>query len=89
MVIIAARYFAAYFAGIIVFFSATQNKVHLLRWVYWTYDQYPALHTWRATRAWGDKLISTMSSLRRQKVCILVKTDEVCHYFPCLPLNPS
>lgn len=54
----------------------------LLRWVYWTYDQYPALHSWRASRAWGMRLVATMRGLRRQQVCILVKTDEInslCH----------
>ena len=68
--------------GIIAFFSASQNKVTLLRWVYWTYDQYPALHSWRASRAWGARLVAAMRGLRRQKVCILVKADEInslCH----------
>ncbi len=63
--------------GIVAFFAASQNKVMLLRWVYWTYDQYPALHSWRASRAWGAGLVSAMRGLRRQKVCILVKADEI------------
>jgi len=73
------RYFSAYFIGIVLFFSATQSKVQLLRWLYWVYDQYPFLHEWRATMQWGEKLISYMRNLRRQPVCILVKTDEVRH----------
>ncbi|KJA23900.1 hypothetical protein HYPSUDRAFT_39416 [Hypholoma sublateritium FD-334 SS-4] len=72
-----AGYFAAYVAGIISFFSVTQNKVTLLRWVYWTYDQYPALHSWRASREWGVRLVAAMRGLRRQQVCILAKTDEI------------
>ncbi|KAF8957524.1 AAAP amino acid permease [Flammula alnicola] len=71
-----AGYFAAYFFGIVALFSATQNKVHLLRWIYWVYDQYPVLHEWSATRTWGGKLINLMCSLRRQQVCILAKSDE-------------
>jgi len=71
-------YFAAYFIGIVLLFSATQSKVHVLRWVYWIYDQYPSLHQRKATKSWGEKLISFMRNLRRQPVCILVKTDEVC-----------
>lgn len=71
------RYFAAYFLGIVLIFSATQNKVHLLRWVYWAYDQYPVLHRWGYTRSWGTRLIDLMTHLKRQPVCILVKSDEV------------
>jgi len=75
--IISCRYFSAYFLGIVFFFTTTQNKIHLLRWVYWIYDQYPILHRWKFSEAWDQKLISFMTSLRRQPVCILVKTDEV------------
>ncbi|RDB17279.1 hypothetical protein Hypma_001728 [Hypsizygus marmoreus] len=76
-----AGYFAAYFLGIVLVFTATQNKIHLLRWVYWTYDQYPALHVWKFTKTWGRKLIDLMTSLKRQPVCILVRTDEINHLF--------
>ncbi|KNZ79290.1 hypothetical protein J132_03765 [Termitomyces sp. J132] len=76
-----AGYFSAYFLGIVLVFTATQNKVHLLRWVYWMYDQYPYLHSSKLTRTWGTKLIDLMTSLRRQPVCILVKSDEVNHLF--------
>ncbi|KAH9474571.1 hypothetical protein JR316_0013033 [Psilocybe cubensis] len=76
-----AGYFSAYFIGILLFFSATQNKVHLLRWLYWVYDQYPSLHVWRVTSAWGEGLISLMRRLKRQPVCILVKSDEINSLF--------
>ncbi|GLB39740.1 putative amino acid permease [Lyophyllum shimeji] len=76
-----AGYFAAYFIGIVTVFTATQNKIHLLRWVYWVYDQYPRLHSWKLTKTWGCKLIDLMTSLKRQPVCILVKTDEINHLF--------
>jgi len=72
-----SRYFSAYFVGILAFFSATHHKIHILRCVYWTYDQYPILHQWKASRKWGKKLINFMTSLKKQPVCILVKTDEV------------
>lgn len=82
-----ASYFAAYFIGIVLLFSVTQSKVHVLRWIYWIYDQYPSLHQWKATKAWGGKLIDFMRNLRRQPVCILVKTDEVCNTFRSLSLK--
>ncbi|KAJ7439001.1 amino acid permease-domain-containing protein [Mycena latifolia] len=68
-------YFAAYLLGVLAVFAATQNKVGLLRAVYWAYDQYPALHRW----AWGAALVRVMARLKRQPVCILVKTDEINH----------
>lgn len=49
----------------------------MLRWMYWTYDQLPWLHRLRLTKGWGDGLIRRMRNLRRQEVCLLVKTDEV------------
>ena len=72
------RYFAAYFFAVVIFFTATQNKTSLLGWVYWVYDQNPVLHTCRLTRRWGERMIKMTMRLRRQPVCILVKTDEVC-----------
>jgi hypothetical protein len=74
------RYFAAYFLAVAIFFMATQNKTRLLGWVYWIYDQSPVLHTWRLTRRWGDRIINTMTRLRKQPVCILTRTDEVCEF---------
>ncbi|KAG5652646.1 hypothetical protein H0H81_004202 [Sphagnurus paluster] len=74
-------YFAAYLIGIVLLFTTTQNKIHLLRWVYWTYDQYPCLHSLSPTKTWGTKLVDLMARLKRQPVCILVKTDEINHLF--------
>ncbi|PPR03413.1 hypothetical protein CVT24_012708, partial [Panaeolus cyanescens] len=76
-----AAYFSAYFFGIVFLFLATQNKIHLLRCIYWIYDQYPALHDWSLTKAWGTKLIDVMKKLKRQPVCILAKTDEINNLF--------
>ncbi|KII92394.1 hypothetical protein PLICRDRAFT_172492 [Plicaturopsis crispa FD-325 SS-3] len=76
-----AGYFAAYFIGVATFFSAGQNKIRLLRWMYWTYDQNPLAHAWRLTRRWGENLIAVMARLRKQPVCILTKTDEINHLF--------
>jgi hypothetical protein len=74
---IAFAYFAAYFLGILACFWAAQNKITLLRWLYWAYDQHPRLHTWSVSKKWGGRLASTMEKLKGQKVCILTKTDEV------------
>ncbi|KAJ7652948.1 AAAP amino acid permease [Mycena rosella] len=72
-------YFAVYLIGVLAVFTATQNKVGLLRAVYWAYDQYPALHRFGASRAWGAAMVRMMARLKRQPVCILVKTDEINH----------
>ncbi|KAJ7035940.1 amino acid permease-domain-containing protein [Mycena alexandri] len=74
-----AGYFAAYLIGVLTVFGATQNQVHLLRAVYWTYDQYPVLHRWAASKTWGEALVRYMGRLKRQPVCVLVKTDEINH----------
>ncbi|KAJ6537397.1 amino acid permease-domain-containing protein [Mycena vulgaris] len=72
-------YFAAYLIGVLSVFAATQNKVHVLRAVYWAYDQYPPLHRWAVSKTWGVALVRVMARLRRQPVCVLVKTDEINH----------
>ena len=71
------RYFAAYFFAVVVFFTVTQNKSRFLRWIYWTYDQHPLLHTWQPIRRCGVSIIKMITRLRKQPVCILTKTDEV------------
>ncbi|KAH7928884.1 hypothetical protein BV22DRAFT_1030277 [Leucogyrophana mollusca] len=76
-----AGYFAVYFIAIMLVFSVSHNKTQVLRWLYWSYDQYPLLHKWRLTRRWGEQLIKLMTRLRRQPVCILVKGDEINHLF--------
>ncbi|KAJ7508836.1 amino acid permease-domain-containing protein [Mycena galericulata] len=74
-----AGYFSAYLIGVMAVFAATQHKVGLLHVVYWAYDQYPALHKWRATKSWGKSLVGLMGRLKRQPICVLVKTDEINH----------
>ncbi|KAJ6496083.1 amino acid permease-domain-containing protein [Mycena sanguinolenta] len=74
-----AGYFAAYLIGVLSVFAATQNQVRLMRVVYWAYDQYPALHRWSASKMWETALVGAMARLKRQPVCILVKTDAINH----------
>ncbi|PBK76124.1 AAAP amino acid permease [Armillaria solidipes] len=73
------RYFSVYFIAIVMLFSITQKKAHLLRCIYWTYDQYPMLHRWNATKLWASRLMNVMTRLRRKPVCILAKTDEISY----------
>ncbi|SJL10090.1 uncharacterized protein ARMOST_13472 [Armillaria ostoyae] len=72
-------YFSVYFIAIVMLFSITQKKAHLLRCIYWTYDQYPMLHRWNATKLWASRLMNVMTRLRRKPVCILAKTDEISY----------
>ncbi|KAG1719182.1 amino acid permease-domain-containing protein, partial [Suillus lakei] len=72
-----AGWFALYLIILLVLFYLSQNKVTMLLWIYWAYDQLPWLHRLQLTKGWGDGLIRRMRSLRRQEVCLLVKTDEV------------
>ncbi|KAI6002150.1 amino acid permease-domain-containing protein [Pisolithus albus] len=74
-------WFALYFSVLVISFSVANNKVAILRWVYWTYDQVPLLHEWKLIRGWGTGLISLMRRLKRQEVCILVNTDEINYLF--------
>lgn len=76
-----AGWFSLYSSILIISFSVANNKVAILRWVYWTYDQIPLLHEWKLIRGWGTGLISLMRRLKRQEVCILVNTDEINYLF--------
>ncbi|KAG2058114.1 hypothetical protein BDR06DRAFT_1018740 [Suillus hirtellus] len=76
-----AGWFALYLIILLVLFYTSQNKVTILRWVYWAYDQLPWLHRRQFTKGWGDGLIRHMKKLRRQEVCLLVKTDEINNLF--------
>lgn len=76
-----AGWFALYFSILVISFSVANNKVAILRWVYWTYDQVPLLHEWKLIRGWGTGLIILMRRLKRQEVCILVNTDEINYLF--------
>nr|GAT55555.1 AAAP amino acid permease [Mycena chlorophos] len=69
-----AGYFAAYLLGVLFVFGATQNKIAILRAIYWVYDQYPGLHRFTSL---GESLVRVMTRLRGQPVCILVKGDEI------------
>jgi hypothetical protein len=59
---------------VLAVFTVTQNQVQLLRAVYWAYDQYPA-----RSKTWGAALVGVIARLKRQPVCILVRTDEVSY----------
>ncbi|KAJ7611398.1 amino acid permease-domain-containing protein [Mycena polygramma] len=74
-----AGYFAAYLGGVLAVFMATQHQVQLLRAVYWTYDQYPVLHRLAGSKSWGAALVGVIAKLKRQPVCVLVRTDEINH----------
>ncbi|KAF8635626.1 hypothetical protein AX15_000265 [Amanita polypyramis BW_CC] len=76
-----AGYFSAYFICVITVLFAMQNKVQLLRYIYWLYDQYPVMHRWGLTESWGSKLIAGMKRLKNQPLCILTKTDEINRLF--------
>ncbi|KAE9408696.1 hypothetical protein BT96DRAFT_1013316 [Gymnopus androsaceus JB14] len=78
---VTAGYFSGFTIAVAAFFAATQNKTHILRCLYWLYDQFPSLHRWNMTNTLGDTLINLMVTLKRQPVCILVKTDEINHLF--------
>ncbi|KXN87169.1 hypothetical protein AN958_09133, partial [Leucoagaricus sp. SymC.cos] len=70
-------YFAAYFIGIALIFFLVQNRLRVLRLLYWFYDQYPALHRWKRTRHWGVSLVNAIQRSKNQPICILVNTDEI------------
>ncbi|TRM67071.1 amino acid permease-domain-containing protein [Schizophyllum amplum] len=74
-------YFALYFVIVFGVFTVTQKKTHIIRYVYWLYDNYPSLHSWGPTQNWGTALIRTMKRMKRQPVCILAKTDEINYLF--------
>lgn len=71
-------YFAAYALAIMACFLATNKKVHLIRWMYWAYDQTPLLHRSRWLRRKSDAFVRALRKLKRQPVCVLTNTDEVC-----------
>ena len=81
------RYAAAYFAAIASLFYLTMKKARVVHWILRVYDQMPWLHQMSWTKRWGDRLTGLVRLLRRQPVCILVKTDEVrfaLAFFPCV-----
>ncbi|EKM52801.1 uncharacterized protein PHACADRAFT_212012 [Phanerochaete carnosa HHB-10118-sp] len=70
-------YAAAYFLALAAAFQLTMKKVRVLHGLLWAYDQYRVLtrHAW--TRTCGENLAAAVSHLRKQPVCVLVKTDEI------------
>ena len=71
------RYASGYFVAILAIFYATMKKVRLVHWALWIYDQLPGLHGRKWTRGYDAKLTEVVRILRRQPVCVLLKTDEV------------
>lgn len=78
-----AGYFAIYELCVLGLLVVTQNKVAILRWVYWIYDQWHGFVNGRleaevvAHQRTGGGLVKLMTKLRQQVVCICVKGDEV------------
>ncbi|KAI0790136.1 amino acid permease-domain-containing protein [Irpex lacteus] len=70
-------YAAAYFFVIAAFFYGTMKASRLIHAVLWLYDQSKYVRKAAWTRNWGVSLTTAMSHLRRQPVCILVKSDEI------------
>ena len=71
------RYAAAYLLAIVAVFYGTMKKVRLLHGLLWTYDQYAVLSRLSWTKHFGEKMATAVRHLRKQPVCVLVKTDEV------------
>ncbi|TFK19141.1 amino acid permease [Coprinopsis marcescibilis] len=75
-----AAYFAAYTFGVLGLLAVTQNKVAILRWVCWGYDQWcNAVVEQGAVAQYpvGGKLVKVMTRLKRQVVCVCAKGDEI------------
>lgn len=82
-----AGYFAAYVIGVLGVLVITQNKVGVLKKIYWVYDQWHGLRERHGDvgeitpiepgRRTGAGLVKLMTKMRRQVVCICVKGDEV------------
>jgi hypothetical protein len=72
-----SSYAAAYFVAILAFFYGTMKTSRIVHAVLWLYDQ----STWLQKASWanrlGARLTAAMAHLRRQPVCVLVKSDEV------------
>lgn len=88
-----AGYFAVYVAGVLGVLVITQNKVGVLRHMYWVCDQWHGLGVRGGAggadspdgspvsparaRRTGGGLVKLMTRMRRQVVCVCVKGDEV------------
>ncbi|KAI0798140.1 amino acid permease-domain-containing protein [Abortiporus biennis] len=74
-------YAAAYLIVIAGIFYATMKKATITRWLFWIYDQTTFLHGYWWSKGWGEKLNNLLRAMRRQPVCVLVKTDEINRLF--------
>ncbi|KAH8102672.1 amino acid permease-domain-containing protein [Cristinia sonorae] len=74
-------YAATYVVAIVTVFLVTMKKVHIVRWLFWLYDQSVLLHNLPGTKTWGDKMTSAVKDMRRQPVCLLINTDEINRLF--------
>ncbi|RXW21510.1 hypothetical protein EST38_g4323 [Candolleomyces aberdarensis] len=78
-----AGYFAIYEICVLSLLVVTQNKVAILRWIYWIYDQWYGFVNGSKEAAivpqqpTGGGLVKLMTKLRQQVVCICVKGDEI------------
>lgn len=70
-------YAAAYFIVIASVFYGTFKASRLVHVLLWLYDRSTWLQKIVWTRRWGASLTTAMRHLRRQPVCILIKSDEV------------
>ncbi|KAI0689016.1 amino acid permease-domain-containing protein [Cytidiella melzeri] len=70
-------YAAAYFVVIAAFFYGTMKTSRFVHAILWLYDQSSWLQRTLWARNWGTRLTTAMSHLRREPVCILVKSDEI------------
>ncbi|KAI0338562.1 hypothetical protein BDW22DRAFT_1362598 [Trametopsis cervina] len=70
-------YAAAYFIVIASVFYGTLKASRLVHVLLWLYDRSTWLQKIVWTRRWGASLTTAMRHLRRQPVCILIKSDEI------------
>ncbi|KZS91996.1 hypothetical protein SISNIDRAFT_474934 [Sistotremastrum niveocremeum HHB9708] len=78
---ITLAYFSAYTLAILAVFIIGQNKIHIIRWLYWVYDQAPLLHHFRWSKGWGAWMIDRVRSMKQNTVCVMIKTDEIHQMF--------
>ncbi|CAL1697827.1 unnamed protein product [Somion occarium] len=74
-------YAAAYLVALATIFYVTMKKGRFVRWFLWIYDQSSSLNAFLWTKNWGHRMAKMMMHMRRQPVCLLVKTDEINRLF--------
>lgn len=70
-------YAAAYFVVIAAFFYGTMKTSRLVHAALWIYDQSGWLQSWLWAKRCSISMTKMMRHLRRQPICVLVKSDEV------------